>query len=412
MKNFIVGAGALLLMGSLPLSDAQAQDECKDVLANGIFGSEKTLSSSAAKDAYKKWLCASEVQSFQEAKDLGLDSSAEIYDIPMNSKFTYSKQEREDYKNEYCSKEDRAADLSTAYSNARSYADKNLLNSWLQCMMRPSSGLSVRTLTAADALSVSVSYTKHHPLDTVPDLLQLSGRNLSCTPVSNTVLPQRVPEGNGALGFWCTYNNICKDGLLSVVTSTESLTTTISSLAGGEGQPCCSGQCSAGLTCNNGTCARCGGPNEPCCVQGCRGENMCSPAGSCVACTTSGQKWYRDLDKDGYGDASTFVRACSKPTGYVARAGDCDDENKNAHPGQKRWFSEPRSGGSYDYDCNGSNERRWTDSGKCINSCHDARRGWVGGEPKCGAGGTWLVDCDRGCLLKKEEHVAKTQVCR
>ncbi len=42
--------------------------------------------------------------------------------------------------------------------------------------------------------------------------------------------------------------------------------------------------------------------------------------------------WYRDLDADGYGDASTAVTACDPPTYYVATSGDCDDYNNKVNP--------------------------------------------------------------------------------
>ena len=43
--------------------------------------------------------------------------------------------------------------------------------------------------------------------------------------------------------------------------------------------------------------------------------------------------WYADTDGDGYGDAAVEVIACEAPTGYVADATDCDDEDDGANPG-------------------------------------------------------------------------------
>lgn len=42
-------------------------------------------------------------------------------------------------------------------------------------------------------------------------------------------------------------------------------------------------------------------------------------------------KWYLDSDDDGYG-AGTAVSACTKPLGHVARAGDCNDDDKSINP--------------------------------------------------------------------------------
>jgi hypothetical protein len=48
-----------------------------------------------------------------------------------------------------------------------------------------------------------------------------------------------------------------------------------------------------------------------------------------VACTT---KWYRDFDKDGFGDATQVITACTKPEGYVANGSDCNDRDEFIYP--------------------------------------------------------------------------------
>jgi len=56
--------------------------------------------------------------------------------------------------------------------------------------------------------------------------------------------------------------------------------------------------------------------------------------------------WYRDLDQDSYGSSSTTV-ACSKPDGYVAQAGDCDDNSASIYPGATETCN------AIDDDCDG-----------------------------------------------------------
>lgn len=43
--------------------------------------------------------------------------------------------------------------------------------------------------------------------------------------------------------------------------------------------------------------------------------------------------WYADGDGDGYGTAGATEEACEVPEGYVAVAGDCDDQDGATHPG-------------------------------------------------------------------------------
>jgi hypothetical protein len=46
-----------------------------------------------------------------------------------------------------------------------------------------------------------------------------------------------------------------------------------------------------------------------------------------------GVTWYRDLDGDGYGDATQTTDACTQPTGYTADATDCNDQVPTVYPG-------------------------------------------------------------------------------
>lgn len=43
--------------------------------------------------------------------------------------------------------------------------------------------------------------------------------------------------------------------------------------------------------------------------------------------------FYYDGDKDGYGQTSLSIRACSAPVGYVSAGGDCNDQDASIHPG-------------------------------------------------------------------------------
>jgi parallel beta-helix repeat protein len=43
--------------------------------------------------------------------------------------------------------------------------------------------------------------------------------------------------------------------------------------------------------------------------------------------------FYADLDHDGYGNPGNFVTTCAQPPGYVAVAGDCNDQSAAVHPG-------------------------------------------------------------------------------
>ena len=131
--------------------------------------------------------------------------------------------------------------------------------------------------------------------------------------------------------------------------------------------------------------------------------------------------WYRDADKDGFGDKKSSVRASRPPPGHVANALDCYDGNPEARPGQTRWFAQHRGDGSFDYDCDGKPSRQEEIvSGGCkeitllgIPTECWADVGWQGGVPDCGQKGRWLRDCQvrtLSCSVMQEDRAV--QSCR
>lgn len=63
-------------------------------------------------------------------------------------------------------------------------------------------------------------------------------------------------------------------------------------------------------------------------------------------------EWFVDRDADGFGDASASpVVACEAPSGAVANATDCDDDNDGVHPGATEVCNE---GEAVDEDCDAS----------------------------------------------------------
>lgn len=119
--------------------------------------------------------------------------------------------------------------------------------------------------------------------------------------------------------------------------------------------------------------------------------------------------WYADLDDDGYGDVSDTLVDCAQPDGYVADGTDCYDDNDEAFPGAERWHVEDRGDGSFDYDCSGAGEKRWTDYAVCSLDGYFVVGFWDT-IPGCGSADEFNNWNDSGDCAT--ELISQSQACR
>ena len=123
-------------------------------------------------------------------------------------------------------------------------------------------------------------------------------------------------------------------------------------------------------------------------------DNNCDgstdPNGS-AGCNT----YYKDADSDTWGVAQS-VCSCAKNSPFTAtKSGDCYDSNNKAKPGQVSYYGSNRGDGSFDYNCDNAQEKKWTKkSGNCA-FFNDLCSGEEGYEsvPACGKNGTWVSGC-------------------
>lgn len=150
--------------------------------------------------------------------------------------------------------------------------------------------------------------------------------------------------------------------------------------------------CNAGYYCGVDSCLSKKGDGAPCVA-----DHECSN-GTCGI-------FFADNDKDGYGNSAYSIRQCgvTPPSGYVGNSNDCCDVDANAHPGQTTWHVTARSVcGGFDYNCDGTDEPRWPNSGTCgyFNGFENGHAicvtsgFWHGSPPPCGVKGYTTQNCD------------------
>ncbi|MBW2262326.1 MAG: hypothetical protein JRG91_10170 [Deltaproteobacteria bacterium] len=135
-------------------------------------------------------------------------------------------------------------------------------------------------------------------------------------------------------------------------------------------------------------------------------DDWCDPESGCVY--EDLPDWYPDGDEDGFGGSDgAAVCAASAPTGHVDNADDCCDVYPVVNPGITAYFVEPYTCGgygtpSYDYNCDGTEEQRYTAMGSCaldsITGTCTVTEGWLasGGVttmPACGETSSWMAGC-------------------
>ena len=134
--------------------------------------------------------------------------------------------------------------------------------------------------------------------------------------------------------------------------------------------------------------------------------------------------YYYDWDGDGYGSDSIAARCtCSSSGLYTAsNDDDCYDASSSAYLNATSYHTTDRGDGSYDYDCDGSEEQRYTDAYSCdpLGFCIDSSQydvGWTSSTPACGSNGVWGTGCDWGVSgfsvwCDAASRAAKAQECR
>lgn len=142
--------------------------------------------------------------------------------------------------------------------------------------------------------------------------------------------------------------------------------------------------------------------------------------------------FYHDADGDGYGGSFYPSECWCDPGGNsgmlnVTVGGDCMDtvqfpRSNQVYPDQTMFFDIDRGDGSFDYDCNGAEDKYNDQLGSCSWSwftCDVDNQGWVGSVPVCGDTGEFIENDDHcsnaygvaGCDID-EGIFPYTQTCR
>ena len=125
--------------------------------------------------------------------------------------------------------------------------------------------------------------------------------------------------------------------------------------------------------------------------------------------------YYYDYDGDLYG--STVSQCLCSPSGYYTASvsTDCYDLNTQASPGATSYRATDRGDGSFDYNCDGVEDTRYSSTGVCsIYSLCAVSKGWSGSVEACGDSGSYISACafNVSTLNCSATTSSTTQTCR
>jgi hypothetical protein len=230
-----------------------------------------------------------------------------------------------------------------------------------------------------------------------------------CVPGSRRCNESGIPQVCAANGSWatqsacpfvCSGSGTCSGECVpsSRRCSPQSGVPQLCSAAGTwQSQAACDFACVDGAC--GGTCAR--GSQRSCGECGDGTQTCTNPVtGEYSACSGGSQRtrYFRDSDRDGFGDPAAPVDACGgPPSGSVANADDCCDRDARAFPGEPTYYPSVSACGGFDYDCSGSNDLFSSATSVCsnfISTCFAYFSGWQGEVPSCGQSGTFVTVAD------------------
>ncbi len=130
------------------------------------------------------------------------------------------------------------------------------------------------------------------------------------------------------------------------------------------------------------------------------------------ACT----QFWRDADNDTFTTTAASLCGTVPPSGYRAtnKGSDCDDNANDVFPGATYFHANSRPNGSWDYNCDGIQEREVTALGGCQGvACTYPGPSWLGpAVPACGQPGPMLLSCQFNLFTCNYSQATSWQLCR
>jgi hypothetical protein len=202
MKRVNVLCFALFLSAALSLR-AQNPDceECKAVLAGGVFNTTNVVSTQAAQDAFTAWECTTNFSSAQEAMSNGLTIGVPIYGVPVKLGDNYSDEQKKEWKSEHCSNNTSNSQSFSRLVVVMKLAAPAILQAWTQCIENtcggPKAALSCSVKSQAGGAIFRASWLRTAGDNAAPKVEFFRAYDAKCDPHISRM--QTISEAGVAL---------------------------------------------------------------------------------------------------------------------------------------------------------------------------------------------------------------------
>src|ERR1051326_5689997 len=134
MKSIV--AVILLACGASLPANAQNPDcqECRAVLAGGVFNTTNINQTQAARDAFTAWECTTNFSTAEQAINAGVSIGVPIYDTPVKIGGTFSDSQKQAWKSAHCSNNTGDKQSFSALVIAMKQAAPEILQAWTRCI--------------------------------------------------------------------------------------------------------------------------------------------------------------------------------------------------------------------------------------------------------------------------------------
>jgi hypothetical protein len=123
----------ILGMAMLCARTAAADNDCDQVLKQGIFNSSTLSKSTLTQKSYQDWLCSTSYSRHDDALEQGVAMGVPFYGVPLKAGGRFSQAERDNFYRDQCRGSKASSDVSTNFMRLVSTVDPKVVSAWTRC---------------------------------------------------------------------------------------------------------------------------------------------------------------------------------------------------------------------------------------------------------------------------------------